>query len=584
MINKLSTPAARPGRLSLTAIAAAIAGLGVGLPAAAQTGDPLRTTVETALQSNPEISARFNAYRASESAVDAARSNLLPKLDLNASIGRGRTSYDNRTPEGQTQTSSGVGLTLRQLLWDGLGTASEVRQSGHERLGRYFELLDLTEQTALDAARAHYDVLRYRRLVQLAEDNFVQHRYAALQIDSRVRAGVGRGVDSEQVGARQALAESNLTTEVANLHDVIARYQRIVGEQPPAQLPTPALMQANMPSSEADAVATAIQRNTAISASIEGMRAARAAVSVREAAFQPRVEARLRGGAGRNYETLPDQTRNARAEIVMNWNLFNGGGDRARVRQQVALVSQAGDLRDKACRDARQVASIAYNDTRRLTEQLVQLDRNTAAIVKTRDAYRQQFETGVGQRTLLDLLNSENEVYTAQRAQANAQHDLGLAYVRTQASVNKLVSTLGLAGPGAATGPEIDTWSPGEDAPRRCPILVPEVASTPRPALDTRADQMVRTNAPPASTSPVLGPIEPAGRGSSRPGSLPPAGPATGPGSSPRVPSTSQVRPGAMGNPSTTPSQGMVPRASGSVGSTAPSPLPRMTPSTPTTR
>ncbi len=325
------------------------------------------------------------------------------------------------------------------------------------------------------------------------------------------------------------------------------------------------------------------------------MRAARAAVSVRESAFHPRIEARLRGGAGRNFEAQPEQSSNATAEIVMNWNLFNGGGDRARVRQQVALVSQAGDLRDKACRDARQVASIAYNDTRRLTEQLVQLDRNTAAIVKTRDAYRQQFETGVGQRTLLDLLNSENEVYTAQRAQANAQHDLGFAYVRTQASVNKLVSTLGLAGPGAATGPDIDTWSPGEDAPRRCPVLVPEVAVTPRPALDTRADQMVRTNAPPASTSPVLGPIEPVSRGVSRPGgavpggvsrsgsTLPPAGPATGPGSSPRVPSSSQVSPAGLGNPSITPSQGMVPRASGGVGSTAPSPLPRTTPTSPST-
>ena len=78
--------------------------------------------------------------------------------------------------------------------------------------------------------------MRFRRLVQLAEDNYVQHRYAFVQIQSRFKAGVGRGVDLEQAGARVALAESNLSTEVANLHDVAARYQRIVGEAPPAKL------------------------------------------------------------------------------------------------------------------------------------------------------------------------------------------------------------------------------------------------------------------------------------------------------------------------------------------------------------
>ena len=49
------------------------------------------------------------------------------------------------------------------------------------------------------------------------------HKYASLQIQSRVKAGVGRGVDAEQANARLALAESNLVTETANLHDVTAR-------------------------------------------------------------------------------------------------------------------------------------------------------------------------------------------------------------------------------------------------------------------------------------------------------------------------------------------------------------------------
>jgi adhesin transport system outer membrane protein len=90
----------------------------------------------------------------------------------------------------------------------------------------------------------------------------------------------------------------------------------------------------------------------------------------------------------------------------------------------------------------RQTVAIAHNDIRKLKDQLKALDRNVLAIEKARDAYRQQFD--IGQRSLLDLLNAENELYTAKRAYANAEHDLQIAYARTHAAQQTLSSTLGL--------------------------------------------------------------------------------------------------------------------------------------------
>jgi len=499
-------PSTRRSLMSSVSVAAAL--MCASLTVQAQQGaDPLRATVDKAIQSNPDVAARFNAYRASDDAIAVVRGGFLPRLDLDANIGRDSETIKSRIPRTQDINRSGIGLTLSQLLWDGLATSRDVSRLGNEKLARYFELLDTTEEIALEAARAHIDVVRYRKLVELAEDNYVQHKYAAIQIQSRFQAGVSRGVDSEQVNARLALAESNMTTELANLHDVTARYQRLVGDSPPAQLPMPALLQQSVPATAAEAANMAIQRAPLISASIENLRAARRAVQVQESAFQPRIEARLRGGGGKNYEGVLDQTRNATAEVVMSWNLFNGGSDRARVRQQTNLVNQAADLRDKACRDARQTAAIAFNDTRKLTEQLGYLDRNTKAIEKARDAYRQQFETGVGQRSLLDLLNAENEVYTARRSLANAQFDQGLAFVRTQASMSNLLPTLGLGRPDSGTT-ETDNWSAGDDAPGRCPVLVPDVPPINRSALDNRADQLIK--AAPQPTAPAVPSMLPA--------------------------------------------------------------------------
>ncbi|MEO6409611.1 MAG: TolC family outer membrane protein [Burkholderiaceae bacterium] len=467
-----------------TAVACAVA-LACALAsgsAAAQSVDGLRDAVRQAIVSNPDVGARYNAYRAAGDGIDVARAAFLPRVDLNADIGYGSDRITSRNPASDSYSRSGVGLSLTQLLWDGLGTQRDVERAGHEKLARYFELMETTEQTALEAARAWYDVQRYRRLVALAEDNYVQHRYASNQIGERFRAGVGRGVDLEQANARHALAESNLTTEVANLHDVTARYQRIVGVAPaPGTAAATALGDA-LPADPAQVLATAVLQSPAVSASIEALRAARSATQLREAGNLPKVEARLRGGFGNNYEGIRDQKRDATAEIVMNWNLYDGGANQARVRQQTNLMSQAADLRDKACRDVRQTAAIAFNDTRRLTEQIALLDRNTLAIVKARDAYRQQFD--IGQRSLLDLLNAENEVYTARRAYANAEYDRALAFARTHAGMSQLTTRLGLAR--AEVGADTAGWAAGDDAPQRCPVLTVDVVGTNIAELDKR--------------------------------------------------------------------------------------------------
>jgi adhesin transport system outer membrane protein len=480
--------------LACTGPLAQTAGSAVALVPA---NDAVRGAAQKAIAGNPELNARLNALRASTAAVDAARSGLYPRVDLEASTGSTNDRITTRTPEGQTLSRNGAALSLSQLLWDANTVRSDIERLGHDKLVRWFELLDATENTALEAVRAHHDVMRQRTLVALAEDNYVQHRYAATQVGSRVRAGVGRGVDLEQVNARLALAESNLTTETANLHDVTARYLRIVGELPPQRVGRngASATAAGLPASAGEAITLAVQASPAVSASIENLRVARAAARGREgAAWQPRVEARVRAGVGRNFDGVADQKRDTSAEVVLNWNLYNGGGDQARVRQAADLVNQAADQRDKTCRDTRQVTAIAFNDTQKLAEQMQALDRNVLAIEKARDAYRQQFD--IGQRSLLDLLNAENELYTAKRAYANAEADLLVAQSRTLAATQRLTAQLGLAradsGLAAPAG-----WTAGEDTPTRCPALVADAyGSVPRSELDARAQRLVQS-APP---------------------------------------------------------------------------------------
>lgn len=472
---------------------AALAAIGAfAAPAYAAPGAPagnLRDAVGLAVAGNPEVEARWHAFKASREEQDVARGGFRPQVDLSAGLAsefRKRPGVAN-----DDFTRRGAALSLRQMLYDGFETSSEVARIGFESLARYYELLDAAENTALEATRAYVDVLRYRELVALAKENYVQHRQVFEQIEKRTQAGVGRRVDLEQAAGRLALAESNLLTEGTNLHDVSARYQRVVGELPPAALPT-ADMNPGLPASIRDALEAAYRASPALAASQEGVRAAQAQARGKRAAMQPRLDLRARDEISWDADGIDGRQRDRVVELVFNYNLFNGGADAARIRQFAQQLNVAQDVRDKSCRDLRQTLQIAYNDVQRLGEQLRFLDQHQLSIAKAREAYRRQFD--IGQRTLLDLLDTENEYFQARRAYASALHDLTTARVRTLAAMGGLLKALDLVRADLPTPQEIGQERDPVEASAACPNEAPAM-----PPLDL---QTLLHEAPLAEDSP----------------------------------------------------------------------------------
>lgn len=410
---------------------------GTGLP------DALRDAAMTAVTSSPEVQIRWHAFRMAEEEQAVARGGFLPQVDAVASSG---TEWRNRPGASSDRFGrSGVAISLNQMVYDGFFTRNEVKRLGRTKLARYYEVLDASETAALEAAAAYIDVLRFRELVQLAQHNYAEHRMVHAQITERVSAGVGRRVDLEQATGRLALAESNLLTEVSNLHDVSARYLRIVGSAPAADLPPLAAFfpAEQMPVSVHDGLRQAFQTSPTLNAAVENVLSGAAQVEAVRAAFQPRVDLRARQSVDHNRDNLSGRSREGVVEVVMSYNLYRGGSDTARLRQAAEAQNQSRDLREKACRDLRQNYSIAYNDAVKLREQLGYLEQHMLSTARTREAYRQQFD--IGQRSLLDLLDNENEYFQASRVYESARHDLLISEARTLALKGRLMSSLGVA-------------------------------------------------------------------------------------------------------------------------------------------
>ncbi|MBC7405479.1 MAG: TolC family outer membrane protein [Cytophaga sp.] len=445
----------------------------------------LKESTQQAILSNPEVLARWHNFQAAGSERDVATGAYLPNVNLTAGVGRDQSSDKFGKLDFSRNAAT---LSLNQMLYDGFSTRNEVRRLDHTRLVRLFELYDASENTALEVVRAYADLLRYRQLVTLAEDNYVRHRTVFEQIERKTKAGIGRRVDLEQISGRVALAEANLLTETSNLHDVSARFQRLVGKPPSANLENPAPLIKDMPSDISTALSAANKRHPTLLAAIENIRSVENTVNARRSAYQPRLDFRARAERGNNIDSIVSRTNNNTAEVVMTWNLFNGGSDNARVRQSADLLNLAKDQRDKACRDVRQTLSIAYNDTRKLTEQLTYLDQHQLSIEKARDAYRQQFD--IGQRSLLDLLDTENELFQAKRAFANSEYDLLLAYARTHAGMGTLYSALGISRQDVGALPNLNSQDDRADVSQNCPVEAPQLYVVNKAALNARAAEI----------------------------------------------------------------------------------------------
>lgn len=457
--------------------------------------ETLREAITDSVLRNPEVMSKWHLFQASGEAVTAAEGGYYPRVDLEAFVGQ----ESNSTPSlgDRDYTHPGLSLQLRQLLFDGFATRNEVRRVSRERLARYYDLLAASNDVAVETTRAYVDVLRYRELERLARENYAAHRELLELLEQKVAVGLGRRVDLDQALGRLSLAEANWLTETGNLHDVSARYERLVGHQPDATLPP--LPKAARPESNGPALMErAVGKNPGYLARIAEIHAAQSELAVRKAPRWPTVELRVFDRLDENVDGIDGSYDNKGIQLAMNYNLYRGGSDRARERESQKRVETAQDLRSKACRDLRQTVRIAWAEVRRLQEQVGYLSQHSQAIQRASEAYRLQFD--IGQRSLLDMLDTENELFQSRRAVVNAEMDLQTADTRLKAALNELLSAQQVE-PLEKDAPPPE-WQQDD---YRCPTEMPEPMKLDRDAaMAGRQPMRFVPPAPPPRPKPVV--------------------------------------------------------------------------------
>ena len=126
-----------------------------------------------------------------------------------------------------------------------------------------------------------------------------------------------------------------------------------------------------------------------------------------------------------------------RAAVVMNYNLFNGMRDKARLQAAAHSINQSMDIRNNALRTLNENLALAWNAMENARLQTPKAREYADYTQRVREAYQQQF--GLGQRTLLDLLDSDNELFTANRRYVEVRYTEEFAMYRVFAAMGSLL-------------------------------------------------------------------------------------------------------------------------------------------------
>ncbi len=413
-------------------------------------GQTLTEAMQSAIEVHPEIQAGINSRLSVEEQMKAAKGGYLPQVDLLAGYGREYTDSPGTrgsTHNSETLTRGESSLRLQQMLFDGFATSSEVGRQRATVNARAYELLGTSERTALTVAEVYLEVLKRQEMVRLAEDNLHSHERIYDQINLRSQRGVGRMADLDQAEARLAQARNNLITEQTNLADAQVNYFSAVGRDA-SELSLPQNLTATLPESLPAAREEMLQNNPFLSSAEADVQASEQQYEASKSTFYPRFDAELSRGMDNNLDGIEGHSNEWRAMVNMRYNLFAGGSNKADLQSKSHQVNQAMDIRNNALRVLNEDLGLAWNALQNARQQLPIAQQYVDYSSRVRESYQKQFS--LGDRTLLDLLDSENELFTAARRLEEVRFTELFTQYRIKATMGSLLKSQGVVAPMAA--------------------------------------------------------------------------------------------------------------------------------------
>jgi len=393
--------------------------------------DDLRAALLSAYQTNPQLNTARDNQRATDEGVPIARADGLPSASATAS----ETEYVKQSPlniDGADRLFS-VSGTLSVPIYSGGGVRNAIHGAETRVVAGQADLRGSESAVFSQTVAAYMDVIFNEAVVRLNRAQ-VQTLDVNLQATKdRFEIGDLTRTDVAQSQSRLALARGTLQAAEANLVSARERYIQVIGRPPIELQPPPPLP--GLPAGVEDAVTIALEHNPDLIAAHQRSRAARFDTRAADASHLPRIGL-FADGARADYlgsltvtglpagTVVPQTTTTADVGIRATIPLYQGGRPTALVKQAQARESAALDSEIGTERSIIAQVRAAFSSYQAANAIIASSQVAVDAASLSLEGVRA--ENSVGNRTILDILNAEQELVNAQLQLVTARRN---AYV-----------------------------------------------------------------------------------------------------------------------------------------------------------
>jgi TolC family type I secretion outer membrane protein len=403
----------------------------------------LKDALGIAYQTNPQLAGEQAQLRATDENVAQANANWRPTVNAQASFG----IEDSRTapsffpaPLLHPETA---GVTVSQPLYRGGRTFAEVARAKAQVRQERARLIAVEQSVLLNAVNAYMNVVRDSATYQLQVSNVAALQKQLDAARTEFKFGEVTKTDVAQAEARLAGAQAGLLTAQGQLYASRAAFTQIIGRRPELLQAYPPFP--DMPATQNDAMFAALKLNPNILAAHENEQAAKFAVDDAEGALAPQVSLQGQYQYSKDSLSFGKNSNNHIAAITTQLTvpIYQGGAEWATIKQQKELHGQSQLQIFDAERQVRQAVETAWQGFQAAQ---AAIRANLAQVKADQLAYEGvQKERSAGTRTVLDVLNAEQELLNAEVAVVVSRHDAYVAAHQVLAAAGLLTAkALGL--------------------------------------------------------------------------------------------------------------------------------------------
>lgn len=401
-------------------------------------------TLEEAVQhvndTNPVVRERVQNYKATGQDVKVAESEFMPRLDIAVYGSRETTRSVATSQQTRNLIRNGTTFTASINLFNGFGSLYSIKEQNSRVEAAQGNIVYTSNSLSLETTEAYLELLKQNELLEIAKKNLETHQDIYNKIKKRTEGGFGSKSEQDQSKGRLSLAKSNVIVQQNNYKDALTKFERIYGQNVDIKDLSKPAFSYPLPSTLEDAIAQAKENHPALALQNSNIHAAEHRLEVAKKEFFPKLDAEFGIDDTKNVAGLVGPDRRKYSMLTLSYNLFNGMADLAKKEQRQIMVLQEKEVGDNIERQVEENVKFAWIAYDAINEQVPYLKEHRDYSKSTLDSYRKEFS--LGRRTLLDILDTENEQTSAQKEVVKAEYDLLLAKYRILEGVGALSSDM----------------------------------------------------------------------------------------------------------------------------------------------